>query len=303
MLRSFVRGASVVAATTAAVGAFGFSKLYVFGDSLSDVGNDYIGSGFTTPAPPYYMGRFSNGPIWVDDLASHLGVGPLLPSLIPGGTDYAYGGATVTNLESIVPTIGQQIGQFGASNTFTSSDLVVLWGGANDFSDGATNAASVASAVKSEVQELYSLGARSILVPNLPALGLLPDVIAGRAFDVDLANLWTVQFNSALSSDLASLGAADANLKLYEPDFYDYVNGIMLDPSAYGFTNTTGEEINQPAGTTGYLFWDGEHPTSPAHLLLADNAIQTLPEPPAYVALGLGVLALVRRRKHRGPAA
>src|SRR5258708_38532341 len=47
-------------------------------------------------APPLALvnafGVFSNGPVWVQDLANPLGLGPLLPSLA-GGTDFAVGGA------------------------------------------------------------------------------------------------------------------------------------------------------------------------------------------------------------------
>ena len=65
-----------------------------FGDSLSDVGNVFLLSGGTIPSAPYANGQFSNGNVWVQDLALALGVGPLTPSLAHG-TDYAYGDAPV----------------------------------------------------------------------------------------------------------------------------------------------------------------------------------------------------------------
>ncbi|NJK53588.1 MAG: hypothetical protein HC936_13690 [Leptolyngbyaceae cyanobacterium SU_3_3] len=49
--------------------AASFSNLYVFGDSLSDVGNtlNATKSIFPLPdAPAYSPGRFSNGPVWVE---------------------------------------------------------------------------------------------------------------------------------------------------------------------------------------------------------------------------------------------
>ncbi len=62
-----------------------FSKLYVFGDSLSDPGNLFNLTEFAqpiaqllginlpiVPGPPYEQGHFSNGPIWVDYLAADL---------------------------------------------------------------------------------------------------------------------------------------------------------------------------------------------------------------------------------------
>ncbi len=65
-----------------------FSKIYAFGDSLSDPGNLFNAttsvqssqeiSGLDIPvippSPPYFEGRFSNGPIWVDNLAEDLGL-------------------------------------------------------------------------------------------------------------------------------------------------------------------------------------------------------------------------------------
>jgi hypothetical protein len=39
------------------------------------------------------VGRRNHGLTWVEDLALAEGLGPLTPSLSPGGTDFAYGGA------------------------------------------------------------------------------------------------------------------------------------------------------------------------------------------------------------------
>ena len=49
-----------------------FSAEYVFGDSLSDVGNVYLATGGIEPASPYVDGQFSNGPVWAQDLGSGL---------------------------------------------------------------------------------------------------------------------------------------------------------------------------------------------------------------------------------------
>jgi hypothetical protein len=77
--------------------ASAFTSLYAFGDSLTDVGNDYAVTFNTVPAPAIYTdgtntGRFTNGLNYLDVLAGDLGLGPLTPS-VSGGTVYAYGGA------------------------------------------------------------------------------------------------------------------------------------------------------------------------------------------------------------------
>lgn len=74
-------GAMIMAAAWAApvvaeeTSHLGFEGIVVFGDSLSDTGNFYYISGDTYPvSPPYYNGRFSNGPVWIETLAPLLGV-------------------------------------------------------------------------------------------------------------------------------------------------------------------------------------------------------------------------------------
>ena len=55
-----------------------YSEMIVFGDSLSDTGNVHTASTaqglIPDPPPPYFDGRLSNGPIWVDRLAERLGI-------------------------------------------------------------------------------------------------------------------------------------------------------------------------------------------------------------------------------------
>lgn len=60
-----------------------FSKLYIFGDSLSDQGNIFNITKFANslepqipivPNSPYFEGRFSNGPVWTDYLSAGLGL-------------------------------------------------------------------------------------------------------------------------------------------------------------------------------------------------------------------------------------
>src|SRR4051794_6489859 len=74
----------------AAVRAGGITGIVSFGDSLTDTGNLYAATG--QPPAPYDMGRFSNGPLWVEYLANQLGVAAPTASLL-GGSNYAWAGA------------------------------------------------------------------------------------------------------------------------------------------------------------------------------------------------------------------
>src|SRR5262245_56075618 len=105
----------------AAAAAGPFSKLFVFGDSLSDIGNVAQGRAAIpflvdpTPRPYYYNGRFSNGPIYVEALASGLGL-PAVVRSRAGGNDFAHGGAKTsgTSLPNslVVRDVDDQVDDF-----------------------------------------------------------------------------------------------------------------------------------------------------------------------------------------------
>ncbi len=160
-----------------------FGKLLVFGDSLADVGNVSAATGGALPPSQfYYHGRSSNGPIWVDTLASYMDEPALQPSLL-GGTDYAWDGATVAAAEvgssTGVPTLPQQVAAYTAGKpTIAPNDVFAFWAGANDyfntFSTGAIAPSLTASTLTASLQALYQAGARTFVVNNLPLLGNTP---------------------------------------------------------------------------------------------------------------------------------
>ena len=129
-----------------AASATDFSKVIVFGDSLSDAGNISLAS---NPAiqPPL---EFTTNPghVAVQDLAGSLGY-TLGPSLA-GGTDYAWGGAGVlTNspgTPAAVPTITAQVSAYLAAGNVDPHALYSMWGGANDIFYAATSAGAAATA-------------------------------------------------------------------------------------------------------------------------------------------------------------
>src|SRR5947209_18226695 len=98
----FVFAISVCAAVA---NAGPFSQFVIFGDSLSDNGNAYIGTGGSLPVPPLYtLGKFTDGPdtspagtpggIWHEVLSGLLAE-PVTTPFLAGGNNYAVGGAKV----------------------------------------------------------------------------------------------------------------------------------------------------------------------------------------------------------------
>src|SRR5215472_3906485 len=93
---------------------------------------------FSLQQPPYYNGRWSNGPNWVDYFPSVAHHFPTVAAHFPdpdgrNGTNFAVGGAISADLE---PTdFPAQIRAYLASTGGRASadNLYVIWIGANDF--------------------------------------------------------------------------------------------------------------------------------------------------------------------------
>lgn len=279
-----------------------FSGLYVFGDSLSDVGNTSLATQGARPGSAYYNGRYSNGPVWVESLADCLDLPGLTPSLL-GGTNHAWAGA-FTQSGGAVPTISQQAAQFAAAGgAFDSTDLVVLWGGANDFLlGGQTNPTIPVANLGGIVSTLASAGARTILLPNLPDLADTPELRSTNnpALIAGVGMLISA-FNDTLATQIP-MWETSLGIDIIPLDIYGIGKELSTNPSTFGFTNTTDSALLTGAAgeADSYLYWDTVHPTARVHEIFAREAgVCTVPEPTSTLYLFLPAIAgcaAVRRR-------
>ena len=242
-----------------------YSELVTFGDSLSDTGNVYALSGFQNPqSPPYFQGRFSDGPLWSEQLAAELGV-----SL----RNEAHSGALsgTGNNSGPYPGLTTQVANHlqRNGNAIDPAALYAIWVGANDVLalDTAGSSAQAAISISianivSAIQQLASGGARQFVVLNLPDLGLIPRARTGQSNlqPADLTRL-TDDFNAALSAAVS--GTAEL------VDVASVHRQVTNSPGAFGLTNVTQSCLALSCGNPGdFLFYDDLHPTTAGHGVL-----------------------------------
>ena len=239
--------APVGAAANASVDALAardYSRVVVFGDSLSDPGNAFVFTGmaltppYTSPIPgllipdyPYARGghHLSNGSTWIEQLATRMklgnSVGPALR--VPGKfSNYAIDRTRAcSNPDPAIPfpshidltTQVQDLFLDQFEETAPSDALYVVFVGSNDVRDAlallqigdqASAQTAIACALKSITGNLNALigaGGRTFLIANIPNLGLIPAIaIQGPVVQAGATKV-TESFNAKLGSILIGL--------------------------------------------------------------------------------------------------
>lgn len=293
-----------------------FESLVVFGTSLSDPGNafalrggtntppDYDVDPFLIPSSPYARGghHFSDGATWVEQLARSLGLAasanPALANESRKAANYAIGGARANDTASGAD-LADQTGAFlrDRAGAAPAGALYVVEMGGNDIRDalvaylaGGPDAAErvIRGALESiggNIAALHRAGARKFLVWNAPNLGLTPAIRgldAARPGAAFLAGQLSQGFNAGLEGVLGELSRLLPGIEIVRFDVFGRLQAIVADPAAFGLTNVKSACITPQSAPyhcqefKEYLFWDGIHPTTAAHGIVAQQVAEVL---------------------------
>ena len=289
-----------------------FGNTVFFGDSLTDSGH------FQNQLPPAVRpitGKFTTNPAWVwaEYVADHYDGDGRTDN--QGGDNFAQGGSRVTVQNGAAESTVSQVQRYLAGNGGKADPrtLYTVWTGANDIfaiaGAGAPAQQTIATAVGGVVQivgTLNAAGARYVLVPNLPDMGLTPNAIAaGPAGQAALTQL-SSSYNNAMYGALGQAG-----LRVIPLDAFTMLREVVASPATYGLRNVTQTACLPPSGSSltcnpsslvapdaasTYLFADGVHPSAAAHAILADYAISVLEGPMLFGVVPQSAKAIGRGR-------
>ncbi len=289
----------------------GYTSFWAFGDSLSDPGNLSAATGGARPGAPYVDGRYSNGPVWAEPVATDFAKRGL-----PTG-NFAYGGGAVGPTPQPAEGLSAQIGTFAAtaSGRLGARPVASLWIGANDILSvgvptGTARAVGGLSAkgVGSAARTLDALGVRDVVLFNMPALDRTPLFAVAPAALREEARRGTNAFNAVLARQADKLRSTGMNV--IEFDTFRLFTALLDDPERFGVSNATipchipGVFTCDVATEAPLLaFFDPIHPNATIHAEIADRVradVAPVPLPASGLILlaGLGAFGLlaVRRR-------
>jgi outer membrane lipase/esterase len=307
-LRLSVAAALVFTLIAGVASAQRYTSIVVFGDSLSDTGNDaaltqakygfrFPGNEPSFPAD-YTDGRFTDGMdtipaaqnyfgVWIEQLAATLPAKPPIKASLEGGENYAYGFAFTGNgttdfifdpthgLFITVNNVGQQVSDYLATHPkIDDKTLFVVWAGANDVINATSSKVIIDAAVDQaiNVQRLAEAGATQFIVPNLPNLGAIPRFNGSPVTSVP-ATKATVLYNTVLKAGVDIVSLANPGAKIVQFDVYGLITKVLASPAKYGLVDVTdSSQGNYVINPDTYLFWDDLHPTTKGHNILAQAA-------------------------------
>ncbi len=233
----------------------------------------FLGGRFTTNTHTAYnvASNTNTATIWVDGVAARLGIAitphqvgfagqsvfcpaAATPALAGSCTGYGQGGSRVTNPIGInnavgaltVPVVTQVANHLTRFSSFSGTDIVFVWAGANDVLTqfGAIGAGLPAATAVANMQlagtELATLvrtqivgrGATRVVVLNVPDLSITPSFSALPAPNRALLTQLSTEFNTTLSTGLTGV-----DVRMF--DARAFLNAAVASPATYGFTNVT----------------------------------------------------------------
>lgn len=322
LLRTLVAAASLAFAANAAgaTSMNGYTSVWIFGDSLSDPGNLSLATGGAIPpSPPYFQGKFSNGPVWADRITGDFTIDAKLPS-----GNFAFGFATAVRNDDIalgrpvqIPDVPDQIELFKATGAgaIGKRPVAAIWAGANDIFDAAPGGTAreagraAAKAVAKNALVLAGLGFNDVAIFNMPDLSKTPSYNLFQPALAPQAAAGSAAFNRTIARRIDKLESKGLNIISY--DMASLFADLVANPTDFGVQNATvpcvfpaaaGGSVCSPEEALALAFFDGVHPNSVIHdrigdIVAADIAPVPLPAPVLLLIAGLGGLVFVGRRR------
>ena len=249
-----------------------FNQIVIFGDSLTDNGNLYRAFLGIMPKPPYYQGRFSNGPTWADVADKYFAEKHNITT-----ENYAVGGETVilrNPFEGHLPyAFKNSLDSYYFHTLFKdkSHTLFIIWLGANDYLQGAKNPEEATSAVitmlQKDIDSLIAAGAKNFLILNLPDMAVTPMAATGSMSD-NLHQL-SLLHNNKLQAAIDATQKQHQDITIRSLNVFGIYEDMIKNLDAYNQKYQTHiKNLTDACWTNGYFIKSMANPESDIRRML-----------------------------------
>jgi phospholipase/lecithinase/hemolysin len=288
------------------------SAMVVFGDDKSDNGNTFNQYLFPV-SPPYWNGRFSNGPVWSEYLASafklidrpetdpnydkkrlFLNFATAYAVVNPSnanGMFYPYGGPQANGITNFkVTTLSQQIDAYLKVNrAYKRNTMVVMWIGMHDLESStciksATSCMNtVVEMIQKSIERLYGEELRYFVIITIPDVSRSP-AVKNYFSTQDIATFQSIikNYNGQYYAMQAQLQQKYPKMKIIIFNISEFNNPLytnLVDPSdrmCYTGTYYNNTQSKPCQDIANYYWWDGYNPTTKADENLAKAVYETI---------------------------
>lgn len=273
-------------------------------------------------------GRFTNGKTVADFIAEYLGLPPspshlsMKGSILQTGVNYASGSC------GILPETGMMLGkclnlneqvnlfqravefyklpmQYGSLSDHLTKSIFLISAGSNDYINNyllplfysssriyspQSYAKHLTDGLSYQLQRLYNLGARKMVVFGLGPLGCMPSItnkVIHQGKCVEKINELAILYNNQLETMLNDLSPTLEGSTIVRGNAYGLGYDAVINPSTYGLTDSSNPCCVTWANGTSlcipnlvpcqdsdkHYFWDGYHLTEAVYSVIGKNCI------------------------------
>ncbi|XP_076886398.1 GDSL esterase/lipase At5g03610-like [Bidens hawaiensis] len=242
------------------------TKLFVFGDSYSDTGNNpkSLASSWKTPYgltfPGKPAGRFSDGRVLTDFVARFMGIKSPLPyqwrkygeQRLQYGVNFAYGGTGVFDTGNFQPNMSAQIGFLEGlvkETVYTKSDLeasvALVTVSGNDYAAYTASGGSdqglpafirsVVNQMSIDLKRIRDTGIRRVVVTSLQPIGCLPRLTVFTSYQQcnQSQNSAANFHNQLLQQVVTALNNSTKDSGVFVLDLFTTFNTVLKNKGAF----------------------------------------------------------------------
>jgi len=222
------------------VSAQTIKELVFFGDSLTDNGNLYSATYKILPkSPPYYMGHFSNGPVWAEIFGDYYHN--------KFGTEYsiyAVGGATTISRrpkDGALPYyLKKEIDSYLSNTEYSqrSKTLFLFWIGGNDYMGTKKQPPNdlvneVVNEIVSQIKTLITHGGRKFVLIDMPDFSKVPFANSLDEAEKDRLRVVSEINHEKMAEAVALLKNEYPNFTFILIDAFNMFNNILMNTEWY----------------------------------------------------------------------